>query len=232
MSCAPPLPDAPQKLRILDVGISTTSYDEVCDCSLQWAQSKQPAYIVVCNVYSAIQASSDSTFAQAINQAAIATPDGMPLVWSLRRLGAKGQQRVYGPDLLLAFAAKAADLGEGIGASYFYGAGVGVAEELGRELQRRYPGFTVAGAESPPFRELTPEEDAKVVERINNSGAEVLWVGLGSPKQERWMAEHAGRIHPVMIGVGAAFDFLTGRVPQAPRWMMRYGLEWLFRLAV
>jgi N-acetylglucosaminyldiphosphoundecaprenol N-acetyl-beta-D-mannosaminyltransferase len=222
-------PAAPPKITVLGTGISATSYRQVCEAVAAWARAGQSAYICVCNVHTVMEAHRNPEYARILNEAAIATPDGMPLVWALRRLGAPGQERVYGPDLLLEFAKLAAsqpDL-----TSYFYGGAEGVAERLAAVLTERFPGFRVAGFESPPFRELTLEEDAAAVARINASGANVLWVGLGAPKQERWMAAHLGRVRPVMIGVGAAFDFLTGRTPQAPRWMMRMGLEWAFRLA-
>jgi len=223
-------PDAPEKVSVLETGISATSYSELVRLIAKWGRAGQQAWVAICNVHAVMEAHKDPGFARVLNAAAVATPDGMPLVWALRRAGRTGQSRVYGPDLLAEFAKFAA--GEEDLASYFYGGGRGVADELAAELGRRFPGFRVAGAESPPFRELTPEEDAAAVERINASGAKVLWVGLGCPKQERWMYAHREVINPVMIGVGAAFDFHTGRVRQAPRWMMRVGLEWLFRLAV
>ncbi len=218
----------PPKVRVLDVGISATSCEEVCLLLAGWSRSRRRAYVAICNVHSVMEAHKDPAFAEVLNGAAVVTPDGVPLVWALRLLGQKGQTRVYGPDLLLAFAESAA--GQDDLTSYFYGGAEGVAAELAEGLAKRFPGFCVAGAESPPFRELTAEEDAAVIERVNASGAKVLWVGLGCPKQERWMAERVDRIRPVMVGVGAAFDFHTGRVRQAPRWMMRCGLEWLFRL--
>lgn len=223
-------PPAPPKIRVLETGISATSYAEACEAIAAWGRAGRAAYICACNVHTVMEARRDPEYARVLNEAAMATPDGMPLVWALRRLGAPKQERVYGPDLLLEFAARAA--GRPDLASYFYGGAEGVAGELARNLAERFPGFRTAGHESPPFRELTGEEDTAAVERINASGANVLWVGLGAPKQERWMAAHLGRVRPVMIGVGAAFDFLTGRTRQAPRWMMRAGLEWAFRLAV
>ncbi|MCX7933650.1 MAG: WecB/TagA/CpsF family glycosyltransferase [Planctomycetota bacterium] len=221
---------APPKVRILGVGISATTYEEVSHLLLAWGKSGRAAYVCVCNVHTVMLAQDDPVYAEAINGAAIATPDGMPLVWALRRRGYPQQQRVYGPDLLLAFAATAAQTGSG--ANFFYGGQAGTAEKLASLLQARFPGFAVAGAECPPFRPLTPAEDAAAVARINASGAQVLWLGLGAPKQELWMAAHRQEVKPVMVGVGAAFDFLTGRVKQAPPWLRNLGLEWLFRLAV
>jgi N-acetylglucosaminyldiphosphoundecaprenol N-acetyl-beta-D-mannosaminyltransferase len=217
-------------VRVLETGISATSYAEACRLLARWGLSGQRAYVCICNVHTVMEAHRSPDYAAILNGAAMATPDGMPLVWALRRRGHPDQGRVYGPDLLLAFAEFAAAKPEL--SSYFYGGGEGVAAELAGVLAGKHPGFKVAGFESPPFRPLSPEEDAAAVERINASGAAVLWVGLGAPRQERWMAEHLGRVKPVMVGVGAAFDFHTGRVRQAPRWMMGCGLEWFFRLAV
>jgi len=221
-------PPAPAKVRVLDVDISATSYAETCACLEAWGRAGSGVYVAICNVHTVMEAHGDPAYAAVLNGAAIATPDGMPLVWALRRQGHAGQPRVYGPDLLLAFAAHASRR-EGL-TSYFYGGAEGVAETLARNLAGRFPGFRVVGTESPPFRDLTPSEDEEAVARINDSGAQVVWVGLGAPKQERWMAAHAGRVRGVMVGVGAAFDFHAGRVRQAPRWMMRAGLEWLYRL--
>jgi N-acetylglucosaminyldiphosphoundecaprenol N-acetyl-beta-D-mannosaminyltransferase len=137
-------------------------------------------------------------------------------------------ERVYGPDLMLAVLALAA---EREWSSFFYGGGPDVPELLAKRLTARFPGLRVAGTWSPPFRPLTPEEDQAVVERINRSRADLVWVGLSTPKQERWMAAHVGRVHAkALLGVGAAFDIHAGLLPQAPPWMQRSGLEWLYRL--
>jgi N-acetylglucosaminyldiphosphoundecaprenol N-acetyl-beta-D-mannosaminyltransferase len=151
----------------------------------------------------------------------------VPLVWMMRRLGFPQQERVYGPDLTLRILEAAAQEGIPVG---FYGSTPQTLERLLENLRRRFPALQVAYRCSPPFRPLTPEEDDAVVREMNASGTRVLFVGLGCPKQERWMAAHKGRVQAVMMGVGAAFDFLAGLKPQAPRWMQRAGLEWLFRL--
>ena len=218
----------PQKHRVLDTNISSTAYRQVCQILDRLGRARTHGYVCICNVHTVMEAHDDPEYAAILNQALIATSDGMPLVWALRRRGFARQQRVYGPDLLLTFAAYAArqaDL-----SSYFFGAAPGVADRLAHSLSCRFPGFNVAGCQSPPFGDMTREEDAACVDAINNSAAHVLWVGLGAPRQERWMAEHADRINAVMVGVGAAFDFLSGSKPQAPRWMMSLGLEWLYRL--
>ncbi len=221
---------APLRVRVLDVDLSVTNYDEVCDLIYEWSLKKKSAYICACNVSSVLEARKNPKFAKVLNGAMIATPDGVPLVWALRWLGVRGQQRVYGPDILLRFAKYvAAKTGH---TSFFIGGGPGIAYRLGKELRDRYPGFEVAGTYSPPYTNLTLQEDRSIVDRINRSGATVVWVGLGAPKQEIWMADHADKINAVMIGVGAAFDFISGNIPQAPIWIRNLGFEWLFRVVV
>lgn len=222
-------PPPPPKTRVLDVPLSLTSHGRLCPLLRLWGEQRAGAYVCVCNVHTLMEAADNPGYADVLRGATVAVPDGMPLVWMLRALGHPGQSRVYGPDLLLAFADHAARTGT---AQYFYGGAPGVAADLAARLAARFPGFRCVGTESPPFRDLTDAEDAAVVERINASGADVVWVGLGAPRQECWMANHAGRIGATLVGVGAAFDFHTGGVRQAPRWMMRMGLEWLFRLLV
>jgi len=164
----------------------------------------------------------------AMQNADLVTADGMPLVWLLRWLGVPGATRVCGPDLLPRILEAAADAGIQVG---FYGGSEAVLDQLVGRAKRLFPNLRVAYAESPPFRLLTPEEDVIATRTIVRSGVQILFVGLGTPKQDRWMGAHRGRIPAVMLGVGAAFDFFAGSKPQAPRWMQRSGLEWLFRLA-
>jgi len=155
-------------------------------------------------------------------------PDGMPLVWLSRLHGQKHVSRVYGPDLMLAVCEASVDRGY---THYFYGGAEGVTEALAHRLVSRFPGLQVVGTYSPPFRPLFPDEDEAIVQLVNEANPDIVWIGLSTPKQEYWMAEHVGRLEaPVMVGVGAAFDFHSGRKKQAPRWMQRSGLEWLFRL--
>jgi len=156
------------------------------------------------------------------------TPDGMPLVWALRLLGCKRATRVYGPDLTPIVLARAAAEGLPVG---FYGGSPGVLDKFVLLMKARFPELQIAYAYSPPFRALTPTEDQQIVQDISRSGVRILFVAIGNPAQELWMAAHRPRVNAVMIGVGAAFDFLTGAKRQAPRWMMGIGLEWLFRLA-
>jgi N-acetylglucosaminyldiphosphoundecaprenol N-acetyl-beta-D-mannosaminyltransferase len=169
----------------------------------------------------------DPRFQAGLNRADILNPDGVPLVWALRALGESCASRVYGPDAMVAMLTEAEDAGTPVG---FYGSSQAVIDKLLCAVRRQRPNLQIVFAESPPFRVLTPEEDADVVVRITESGAGLLFVGLGCPKQEAWIMEHIGAVPVVMLGVGAAFDFLAGTKPQAPRWMMRHGLEWIFRL--
>jgi len=163
-----------------------------------------------------------------VNGAELVTPDGVPLVWMLHALGLPEARRVYGPDLTPLVCATAAERGIPVG---FYGGDPATLEELVSRLGARFPRLRVAFSHSPPYRPLSPEEDADVTEAIRDSGARVLFVGLGCPKQERWMAQHRDRLGCSMVGVGAAFDFLAGRKAQAPGWLQQAGLEWLFRLS-
>jgi len=163
------------------------------------------------------------------NAAGLVTPDGMPLVWLARLRGLEHVERVYGPDLMLALCRRSISKGY---RHFLYGGAEGVPDRLAKRLKRRYPGLRIVGSYSPPFHPLTDEEDKHTVQAINEANPDVVWIGLSTPKQERWMAEHIGRLTaPVLVGVGAAFDFHSDLKRQAPRWMQRSGLGWLFRLA-
>jgi N-acetylglucosaminyldiphosphoundecaprenol N-acetyl-beta-D-mannosaminyltransferase len=163
-----------------------------------------------------------------VNKSGIATPDGMPLVWLSRYLGQKQVNRVYGPDLMLAFCEYSVARGY---RHFFYGGAPGVAQELATALKARYPGVQVTGTYAPPFRAVGSMEESSVIESINSANPDVVWVGLGTPKQDCWVAQHRPLLNaPILVAVGAAFDFLTGRVSQAPIFMQHSGLEWLYRL--
>lgn len=181
------------------------------------------------NVHTVMEGHYHPAYRAAVNDADLSVPDGMPIVWASSLLGTPLRERVYGPDLLLAVCA---DPRLRQRRHFFYGATAKTLVRLRSALTARFPHLIVAGMEAPPFRPLTPEEDARAVATINGSGAEILWVGLGAPKQERWMAEHREKLRAVQVGVGAAFDFLSGVKRQAPVWMRRRGLEWLFRLGM
>jgi N-acetylglucosaminyldiphosphoundecaprenol N-acetyl-beta-D-mannosaminyltransferase len=205
-----------------------TSYPAASSQVLAWARAGESRYVAVATVNNVMEAYDSPAFRAIMNAADLVTPDGMPLVWGLRLLGIRTAARVYGPDLTPHLLEAAAREGIPVG---FYGATDAVLEKLLRAVGSRYPSLRVAYAWAPPFRALTSEEDRAATTLINDSGARILFVGLSTPKQERWMAAHRGRVEAVMLGVGAAFDFLAGTKRQAPRWMMRAGLEWLFRLA-
>jgi N-acetylglucosaminyldiphosphoundecaprenol N-acetyl-beta-D-mannosaminyltransferase len=213
---------------ILGMRVDPTCYEKASQSILKWAREKSSKYVCVANVFNAMTAHDCSEFMRVTNEADLVTPDGMPLVWCLKAFGLSHATRVYGPDLTRALIAKAAASGIPVG---FYGGTSETVELLGPAIRSQYPGLQVAYISSPPFRPLTRVEDEEVVQEINDSGVGILFVGLGTPKQDYWMAAHKGRVQSVMIGVGAAFDFLAGTKPQAPRWMMRIGMEWFFRLA-
>ncbi|HEY8339348.1 MAG TPA: WecB/TagA/CpsF family glycosyltransferase [Egibacteraceae bacterium] len=227
MSTAARVP-TPPRVDVLGVGISVVDLDRACDVIAGWIAARTPHYVCVTGVHGVMESQRDPELRRIHNASGLTTPDGMPMVWAGRCAGARDIDRVYGPDLMLALCERAARHGW---RTYFYGAGEGVADELARRLSRRFPGLQVAGTHSPPFRPLTPDEDEEVVRRINATAPDIVWVGLSTPKQERWMAAHVGRLTaPVLIGVGAAFDIHAGVVSQAPRWVQRSGLEWLYRL--
>ncbi|MEM9118929.1 MAG: WecB/TagA/CpsF family glycosyltransferase [Cyanobacteria bacterium P01_F01_bin.56] len=213
---------------ILNSHIDTTCYADACDRIQQWASESKSCYVVAANVHVVMTAYWNPQYQQILEQAALVTPDGMPLVWGLRQLGYSHQSRVYGPDLMLAWCRRAASLQIPI---YLYGGSETTLQKVSRYLKAQFPGLIVAGTHAPPFRPLTLEEEAVDVERIQQSGAQVVFVALGCPKQEQWMARQQGQLNAVMIGVGAAFRFFSGEVSQAPRWMMRWGLEWAYRFS-
>ena len=219
----------PRRVEILGVGVSAITMRDATDTLEAWIRQRTPSYVCITGVHGVMESQRDPALKAIHNAAGMVTPDGMPLVWMSRRLGFPQVQRVYGPDLMRAMVALSAERGY---RNFLYGGAPGVADRLAAVLTRSHPGLQVVGTICPPFRPLTPEEDAEVVEDINATRPDIVWVGLSTPKQERWMAAHVGRLSaPVMVGVGAAFDFLAGEKAQAPRWMQRNGLEWAFRLA-
>jgi N-acetylglucosaminyldiphosphoundecaprenol N-acetyl-beta-D-mannosaminyltransferase len=192
-----------------------------------WADRKESRYVCITNAHSVVTASTDLEFAAVVNSADMATPDGAPVAWILRKLGHTKQERINGPDLMLRYCDYAATTGESI---FLFGSAPETLEKLQRVLISRFPTLKIAGGYSPPFRPLSAQEDEEIVHAINQSGAGTVWVSLGCPKQEKWMASHRGRINAVMIGVGAAFDYHAGTIKRAPLWMQHNGLEWLHRL--
>lgn len=194
-----------------------------------WISARQRAhYIAMTNVHVVMEARHDPFFRKALDEADLCLPDGMPLIWVGRLRGHKLQRRVYGPDLLIEFCRQTQKMGH---RHFFYGGAPGVPEMLSEKLKTKFPYLNIVGMCSPPFRPLTCEEDVNHIEMINRSAPDILWVGLGCPKQERWMYEHRDRLHvPVLVGVGQAFDIHSGRLKQAPRWLRDHGWEWLYRL--
>ena len=195
----------------------------------KWITSRDHGnYIAVCNAYDAAYSRQDVGVQIAANAGSLTVPDGISMVLLARLYGYPLKKRVYGPDLMLEIIQYGLERGW---KHFFYGTTEKTLSMLMIELTKRYPGLQVAGTFAPPFRPLTPQEDAAVVKRINDSGADIVWVGLGTPKQQMWMYEHRDRMKvPVMLGVGAAFDFFAGTKRQAPRWIRDNGFEWLFRL--
>jgi N-acetylglucosaminyldiphosphoundecaprenol N-acetyl-beta-D-mannosaminyltransferase len=216
--------------RVLGVRVDAVQIADVVRQMEDWiAKRGSCQYIAVTGMHGVTEAQHDAQFKSVLNAAALVVPDGMPLVWISRWLGFNLRRRVYGPELMATFCEQTAAKHH---RHFFYGGAPGVAEDLAARMASRYPGVTVAGTYSPPFRALTPEEEREVVVAIEAAPADIVWVGLGTPKQERWMHEHRNKLKvPVLVGVGAAFDFHTGRASQAPPWMREHGLEWLFRLA-
>jgi len=193
-----------------------------------WAAARESRYVCICNVHSVVTATQDREFADVIRGADMSTPDGAPVAWLIGKQQKCTQHRINGPDLMWRYLAEGEAQG---GPVFLYG---GTDETLGilrSRLRREFPALRIAGCYSPPFRPLTQDEDHQVVEMINASGATTVWVSLGCPKQEKWMAAHRGRVRAVMIGVGAAFDYHAGTIKRAPLWMQKNGLEWLHRLA-
>lgn len=213
--------------HLLGMRIDATSYRDATARTLAWASAGRSSVVAVATVNNVMEGYDDPSFRDLMNEADLVTPDGMPLVWGLRMLGVPSATRVCGPQLTPYLLREAERAGVPVG---FYGSAPAVLERLVSAVRARYPALDVVYAMSPPFRQETAEEDMRTVRDITASGCRILFVGLGCPKQERWMIAHRGRIDAVMLGVGAAFDFLAGTKKQAPAILQRLGLEWLFRL--
>lgn len=217
----------PPNVSIAETNVSVINYESAVKYIEAWAARRESRYVCVCPATGVTTAWLDGDFRRVLEEADCVTPDGVPVAATLRLLGTPVRHRVYGPDLVLETSRMCARRGWPV---FLFGATEATLAKLRHNLTARIPGLRIAGAHAPPFRPLTEDEDRDVTERVNASGARVVFVGLGMPKQERWMHEHRGRVRAVMIGVGAAFDFHAGTVRQAPAWMQKRGLEWLFRL--
>lgn len=217
------------RFQILGVNVDGVRISDVVAHMDEWVRDRSGCHSIACtSLHGIVEAQHDAAFKKALNATDLVVPDGMPLIWLGRREGHYLPHRVYAPDLVLAFCKETAGLRY---RHFFYGGESGIPERMAESLERRFPGLQVAGTYSPPFRPLTKEEDAEILSMISRAEPDVLWVGLGAPKQEHWMYEHKDKLNvPVVVTVGAAFDWLSGRKKQAPRWMREHGLEWLFRL--
>jgi N-acetylglucosaminyldiphosphoundecaprenol N-acetyl-beta-D-mannosaminyltransferase len=211
---------------MLGVNVAVSSYDDVVNTCTAWAGAGESHSVFFANVHMLMEAYDKPAFRTRLNTADMINPDGMPLVWALHALRQRDARRVYGPDATEALLHAAHNSQIDIG---FYGGTATTLAKLLNNVRSCYPGIRIVFAMSPPFRLVSKTEDESIVKQIVDSGAQFLFVGLGCPKQEDWIIDHMGRIPAVMLGVGAAFDFLAGSKPQAPRWMMRNGLEWVFR---
>ncbi|MEZ7842810.1 MAG: WecB/TagA/CpsF family glycosyltransferase [Opitutales bacterium] len=216
-----------QQRYVLGQRLDATDYADATARVIDWANRGESRYVCLSNVHMVMQGWDNPNFRQIINAADLITTDGVPLVWCLRALGLPSAVRVYGPDLTLHVCAAAAQQQLAIG---LYGGTAQSLKEFAALLQSRFPAIEIACSIAPPFRPLTEAEDATYTKQLAESGARILFVGIGCPKQEIWMSEHRGRLNMPMLGVGAAFDFHAGRVKQAPAWLQAIGLEWLFRL--
>jgi N-acetylglucosaminyldiphosphoundecaprenol N-acetyl-beta-D-mannosaminyltransferase len=220
----------PATVEVVGVPLGVIGYDQTLAWIDTMVAKRRRGYVCVCNVHTVMASQEDPELRAALLSSSLNVPDGQPLVWAINALGHSLNDRVYGPELMARASARSAESGQRF---YLYG---GRHQDalltLGSRLRERFPGVNIVGGYSPPFRPLTDEERAAVVEEINESEADVVWVGIGVPKQEKWMAALRPQLEaPVLVGVGAAFDFHAGLVPQAPPWLQGAGLEWAYRLA-
>jgi len=215
--------------HVLGVRVDAVQIPDVVKQVLSWVEDRSVCrYISLANTHVVMEAQEDPVFRESIKSADLCVPDGMPLIWCGRFFGHSLPRRVYGPELMATICRETASRGA---RHYFYGGTGETLDQLVACLRQSCPGIQISGAYSPPFRPLTQKEDSEAIERINRSFPDIVWVGLGCPKQERWMYDHRNRLKAaVLIGVGQAFDILSQRKKQAPSWMQEHGLEWLFRL--
>lgn len=218
----------PSRINVLGVGVHALNLRLAVAVLQDAIATKTKGYVCVTGVHGVSEAQSDPEFRAILNKALLNTPDGMPLVWIGRGSGAREMERVYGPDLLIEVCRASETTGW---RHFFYGGGNGTADALAATLQARFPRLQVVGTHTPPFRPLTPSELEALQAQVTSARPDIFWVGLSTPKQERFMASTLGRLDvPIMIGIGAAFDLVSGKVRQSPRWIQRSGFEWLYRL--
>jgi N-acetylglucosaminyldiphosphoundecaprenol N-acetyl-beta-D-mannosaminyltransferase len=217
-----------RSIDVVGVPVSAFSIEDATSTIEAWIAARARGYVCATSAHGVVECLSDPDLRAIHREAGMIVPDGMPLVWMCRLLGEPNATRVYGPDLMRTMTAISAERGY---RHFYYGGGPGVAEALRETLTERHPGLIVSGVYTPPFRPLTELESQAIIDEINAAKPDIVWVGLSTPKQERWMARHFGKIDaPVMIGVGAAFDFLSDRKTEAPEWLRGSGFEWLYRL--
>lgn len=217
-----------ERVNVLGVGVSVINLGTALGAITDALRQQRKGYICVTGVHGVMEAQADEKFRHILNQAFLCTPDGMPMVWVGRLRGHRAMRRVYGPDLMVDVCAWSEDSGC---RHFFYGGAPGVAEGLRDRLKMRFPRMQIVGCYTPPFRPLSADEERELQEMVRTAKPDILWVGLSTPKQEKFMADFLPRLEvTLMIGVGAAFDFYAGRTRQAPRWMQRSGLEWFHRL--
>jgi len=216
------------RVNVLGVGISVLNLPTATQAVAEAVRARRKGYICVTGVHGVMEAQADAAFRQILNRAFLCTPDGMPMVWAGKWSGHREMSRVYGPDLMLEICAWSE---RNPCRHFFYGGAPGVADALAEKLKAKFPGLEIAGTFVPPFRPLNESEQKQFAQMVGAARPDILWVGLSTPKQEKFMAEFLPKLEvTLMIGVGAAFDFHSGRVKQAPRWMQRSGLEWFYRL--
>lgn len=217
------------RVNILGIQISAINMGQALQAFEAWIETRAQTYVCVTPAHGVMDGQKQPGLRKIFNESGLTTPDGMAIVWLLKLAGHQHVSRVYGPELMLAVCQLSLTKGY---THYLFGGNPQVPEQLAQSLETQFPGIKIVGTYSPPFHPLTTEEDEKIIQAINETHPDIVWVGLSTPKQEWWMAEHLGKIKaPVMVGVGAAFDFLSGNKRQAPKWMQKNGLEWLFRLS-
>ena len=216
--------------EILGIPVAVTDYRGAVDAMDAMIEKRERGYVCAVAVHALTVGHSDPEMREALRGATLVLPDGMPVVWAANLLGANLTDRVYGPELMLRYNERCAERGHRV---WLYGGrDQGSLVQLALNLRRRHPGIDIVGGYSPPFRPMTDEEEETLVNQINDARPDILWVGIGVPKQEKWMARMRERLDvPVMCAVGAAFDFHAGRISQAPAWMQQRGLEWIYRIA-